>query len=164
MINEITLDNEKVRMIKQYDEQSNKSINKIILPEITDEELLKRYKQITPILNIENIYYKLRNLDLYRLKHYSYTQDRFQTEEDIVLEDNILTIGDFSCYHIRDFYGLFKPTIYEVLSQFPDIYLKDANAFYIYEAPRTKEELEKQKDIISAGYYKTKVKAFNIKK
>ena len=136
----------------------------IYIPKIKDEELLRKYDKIKPIIKIDNIYYKLRKYNLEQLKNYSYIIDRFQTKEDIIKEENISVIDEFSCYHVYGYYGLFQPKVYEVLSQHPEKHLNDSNAFYIYDAPRSKEELENQKDIINNGYYKTKVKILNIKK
>lgn len=136
----------------------------IYIPKITDEELLRKYDKIKPIIKIDDVYYRLRKYNLDQLKNYSFIIDRYQTKDDIIDEENISIIDEFSCYHEYGYYGLYQPKVYEVLSQFPVKYLNKANAFYIYDSPRSNEELERQKNIINNGYYKTKIKILNIKK
>ena len=157
IIKEENLDNEKV-IIRTLDSEGFK-YQKIILPEISTEELINRYKKIKPIVRIEDLYYYLREFSLDELKNQSYIWNRHDDKREIVDMDKVETIGEFSCYHTYGYKGFFNPSIEEVLSQFPDDLLKDANLFYLYSSPQDVDDLNKQNEIVNAGCHKSKVKA-----
>ena len=52
----------------------------------------------------------------------------------------------------------------EVLQQFPDDVLEEANAFYMTSTPENKYDLGLQKQIVSACYHCSVVKALVLKK
>ena len=157
IIKEEKLDNEKVIM-RTLDSNGFVS-QKIVLPEISPEELINRYKKIKPIVRIEDLYYYLREFSLDELKNRSYIWNKYDDKREIVDMDKVETIGEFSCYHTYGYYIYFKPSIEEVLSQFPDDLLKEANLFYLYSAPQDVDDLNKQNEIINAGCHKSRVKA-----
>ena len=74
------------------------------------------------------------------------------------------TITEFSCYHTYGYPGLFKPSIAEVLQQFPDDALEEANAFYISSYPQTAHDLNLQFEILNAGCHQSTVKALKLRK
>ena len=164
IIKETKLDNKKVSMQTLYDESAQFEYTKIILPKITTKELIERYKKIKPIVQIEDIHYLLREFTTDELKHCSYIWNQDKDKRNIINKNQIETIGEFPCYHTYGYHGFFKPSIEEVLSQFPDELLKEANAFYLYHSPETCEDLNKQWDIINAGCQKSNVKALILKK
>lgn len=158
------LDNPKVVMQTLYDKSYEYEFQKIILPKITKEELISRYKRIKPIVNIDDIYYLLKEFTVEELTNLAYTWRQEKDKREMVDASSIETIGEFPCYHTYGFYGFFKPSIEEVLSQFPDDMLKQANAFYLYHRPETTYDLTKNSDIINAGCHKSTVKALVLKK
>lgn len=161
--NEIKLDNPKVIM------QSFNNETKIILPNINDNELLERYKNIKPIVyNWDDyFFYYLRNFNLNELKELTFLYDINKNISKRVKHNNCVTVDildEFSCYHKYKSPMFFKPTIAEILSQFPDELLNEANAFYLYEYPKNSFDLNNQFDILNAGCHKSKVRALKVNK
>ena len=74
------------------------------------------------------------------------------------------TIAEFPCYHTYGYPGLFKPSIAEVLQQFPDDVLEKANAFYMISYPENASDLNLQSEIVNAGCHQSTVKALLLKK
>ena len=137
---------------------------KIILPKITDEELLKRYTRIKPIVLYKEMYYYLKKYNIYQIRNYDYLWDLRKNIRKKVDMNNSEVIGEFPCFHTFGYVGMFKPSIAEVLSQFPDELIKEANAFYLSEYPQNINDLNMQSEIISAGCHKSTVKALILKK
>lgn len=160
----IVLDNSKVSMQTIYDEKIDFTSHKIILPEISDDELLARYEQISPVIMSEQLYWYLKRYELSQLRNQSYLWNRHEDKTEQFDMDSAETIAEFSCYHTYGYYGLFKPSIAEVLQQFPDFALQYANAFYMYESPEDMDDLRRQRDIVNAGCQKSKVRAMILKK
>lgn len=164
LIKEEKLDNDKVIMQTYHDFAFHRDSYEIVLPKITTEELIERYKKIKPIVKIEDIYYLLKEFATSELNSISYIWNKNDDKREIVDESKIETIGEFSCYHTYGYHGIFKPSIGEVLSQFPDDLLKEANSFYLYQTPEDVNDLNSQKNIVGAGCHKSKVKAIILKK
>ena len=162
------LDNPKVIM-QTFDVNSRYLENKIILPEISDVELLERYKDIRPIVYNweEYLFYYLRNFNLDELRKLSFLAD-INKNLDVMVKNSdsvkVDVLDEFSCYHTYGIPMFFKPSIAEVLSQFPDELLNEANAFYLYDYPKNATDLDKQFDILAAGCHKSRVKALKIHK
>ena len=154
------LDNRKVFLLRSIDYFTP---NKIDLPYLTDDELLARYKRIKPIVLIHDAYYYLKRYDVNFLRTASFLWNAEQDKRRKVNMTDAETLGDFSCYHTYGYVGFFKPTIAEVLQQFPDEFLDDANAFYITDYPKCADDLNRQKEIIDAGCQKSIVRALKLK-
>lgn len=162
--NEERLDNNKVIIQTLYNERIDFTTQKIILPQISDEELLERYNQIKPVFSEEKLYWYLRRYSLEQIRNQSYLWNAHKDKEEQFDMANAETIAEFSCYHTYGYYGMFKPSIAEVLQQFPDFALKDANAFYMYDSPDDMADLRQQWNIIEAGCQKSKVRALSLRK
>lgn len=67
-------------------------------------------------------------------------------------------ICDIDTYHTFGYYGLFKPSIAEVLAQIPEDKLDQVVAFEIVEQPRTSEDLNRQINAINAGFHRAKTR------
>lgn len=63
------------------------------------------------------------------------------------------TLCEVVTYHSYGYYGLFKPSIAEVLSQIPAQHLENAVAFEIIQQPETVEDLNINIDILNLGYH-----------
>lgn len=155
------LDNKKVilRTVKINDiEYGN-----IISPHLTDLELFERYKRIKPIVVFNSLCYYLRDYSLKELRGQSYLWNAHNDIRSKVDLSNTEILMDFSCYHTYGYYGLFKPSIAEVLEQFPDEVLEEANAFYVLSYPKDIEDLNLEKRIVEAGCHHSRVRALVIK-
>lgn len=67
---------------------------------------------------------------------------------------------DIETYHSFGYYGLFKPTIAEVVACIPPRYLESTVAFQMLEYPRDAEDLNMQWSGISLGVHTAKVRLF----
>ena len=74
------------------------------------------------------------------------------------------TIAEFPCYHTYGNVELFKPSVAEVLQQFPDDILNVANAFYMTNSLENKYDLNMQSEILNAGCHQSTVKALVLRK
>lgn len=138
--------------------------NKIILPYLTDDELLARYRRIKPIISLNELFYYLKRYNISMLRNESYL---LNVEKDIRGQVDMTgaeTIAEFFCYHTYGHYGIFSPSIAEVLQQFPDDVLNDANAFYMTRSLETKYDLEMQLETADASCHLSRVKALVLKK
>ena len=64
--------------------------------------------------------------------------------------------------HLAGYYGLFEPSIAEVLSQAPENVIEQANTFEIIERPHTYEYLSKYKEVINNDFYLSKVRTYKM--
>ena len=138
--------------------------SKIILPHLTDDELLARYRRIKPIVSYQMLYYYLKRYNAKMMREESYI---WNIEKDIrkqVDMTGVKTLAEFPCYHTYGYYGCFKPSIAEVLQQFPDELLEEANAFYMTSMPEDVYDLRLQSEIVNAGCHRSTVKALVLKK
>lgn len=118
-----------------------------LIPNESQKEIMRRYNVVKPIINIEGIFYWLREFSNLELSNKAYTWD-IKTKELIFVDtDNLIAIpnSDFRCLHsVKNSDPMrFKPTISEVLSQMPIGMLKIANAFEIFDVS---EEFVEVKD------------------
>lgn len=156
------LSNYKVKFQTLYNDVIDLKYDNIVLPDITNEELKKRYEKIKPLVNIDNKFYLLRNFSIFELSNESYMWCLDKNIIKCVDQKKIEEVGKFACYHIYGFYGLFNPTVKEILSQMPDDLLQKANAFYLSDCPLTYED--SSSDPHFAKCRKSYVKALVLKK
>ena len=167
ILDQKVLDNRKVIFQKVQEISDNgykNNYNKIILPYLTDDELLARYRRIKPIVSINGIYYYLKryNVDMMRCQSYLWNIDKdIRGQVDMT---GVETIAEFPCYHTYGNVELFKPSVAEVLQQFPDDILNVANAFYMTNSLENKYYLNMQSEILNAGCHHSTVKALVLKK
>lgn len=138
--------------------------NKIILPYLTDEELLAIYRRIKLIVLFKEIYYYLKRYNVSMMRNQSYLWNLDKDIRGQVDMTGAETIVEFPCYHTYGYVGFFKPSIAEVLQQFPDDVLNDANVFYMTSPPETTFDLNMQSKIVNAGCHQSIVKALILKK
>lgn len=162
MLEQKVLDNSKV--ILQRVNENGLEYSKIILPHLPDEELLRRYSRIKPIVYYQKLYYYLKRYNVDKMRNCSYIWDLERDIRDEVDMTDAKTILEFPCYHTYGYYGFFKPSIAEVLQQFPDDVLEEANAFYMSRMPEDSNDLELQSEIVNAGCHRSIVKALVLKK
>ena len=137
---------------------------KLEIPEIDDNRLKELYQLLKPIVTIDEIKYLLREFTLQELRNQSYIWNRNEDKRDVVDPSRLETVDDFLCLHTWGYYGLFKPSIAEVLSQAPESVIEQANTFEIIESPETREDVFKYKEVIDNGFHLSKVRAYKMHK
>ena len=137
---------------------------KLEIPEIDDKRLKELYHLLKPIVTIDEMKYLLREFTLQELRNQSYIWNRHEDKRDIVDSSRLETVDDFLCLHTFGYYGLFKPSIAEVLSQAPESVIEQANTFEIIESPETREDVFKYKEVIDNGFHLSKVRAYKMHK
>lgn len=135
---------------------------KLEIPEIDDNRLKELYKLLKPIVTIDEMKYLLREFTLQELRNQSYIWNRAEDKRDVVDPSKLETVDDFLCLHTWGYYGLFKPSIAEVLSQAPENVIEQANTFEIIESPETREDVFKYKKVIDNGFHLSKVRAYKM--
>lgn len=137
---------------------------KLEIPEIDDNRLKELYRLLKPIVTIDEMKYLLREFTLQELRNQSYIWNRAEDKRDVVDPSKLETVDDFLCLHTWGYYGLFKPSIAEVLSQAPENVIEQANTFEIIESPETHEDVFKYKEVIDNGFHLSKVRAYKMHK
>ena len=137
---------------------------KFEIPEIDDKRLKELYQLLKPLVTIDEMKYVLREFTLQELRNQSYIWNRHEDKRDIVDSSRLETVDDFLCLHTFGYYGLFKPSIAEVLSQAPESVIEQANTFEIIESPETREDVFKYKEVIDNGFHLSKVRAYKMHK
>lgn len=137
---------------------------KLEIPEIDDKRLKELYQLLKPIVTIDEMKYLLREFTLQELRNQSYIWNRHEDKRDVVDPNKLETVDDFLCLHTWGYYGLFKPSIAEVLSQAPENVIEQANTFEIIESPVTREDVFKYKEVIDNGFHLSKVRAYKMHK
>lgn len=137
---------------------------KLEIPEIDDKRLKELYHLLKPIVTIDEMKYLLREFTLQELRNQSYIWNRHEDKRDIIDPNKLETVDDFLCLHTWGYYGLFKPSIAEVLSQAPESVIEQANTFEIIERPETREDVFKYKEVIDNGFHLSKVRAYKMHK
>lgn len=137
---------------------------KLEIPEIDDNRLKELYRLLKPIVTIDEMKYLLREFTLQELRNQSYIWNRAEDKRDVVDPSKLETVDDFLCLHTWGYYGFFKPSIAEVLSQAPENVIEQANTFEIIESPETREDVFKYKEVIDNGFHLSKVRAYKMHK
>lgn len=137
---------------------------KLEIPEINDKRLKELYQLLKPIVTIDEMKYLLREFTLQELRNQSYIWNRHEDKRDVIDPNKLETVDDFLCLHTWGYYGLFKPSIAEVLSQAPESVIEQANTFEIIESPETREDVFKYKEVINNGFHLSKVRAYKMHK
>lgn len=137
---------------------------KLEIPEINDKRLKELYQLLKPIVTIDEMKYLLREFTLQELRNQSYIWNRHEDKRDVIDPNKLETVDDFLCLHTWGYYGLFKSSIAEVLSQAPESVIEQANTFEIIESPETREDVFKYKEVINNGFHLSKVRAYKMHK
>jgi len=92
------------------------------IPQISDMKLEDLYKRIKPVVRHEGNLHYIKDVDLRRV---AFTWDPKLTTK----AENLERICDITTYHRYGYYGLFKPSIAEVIAQIPEKCLDRTVAF-----------------------------------
>ncbi len=140
----------------------------VSIPSISDEELKRRYEQIKPIISENGKLYHLREFSFDQLTGISYLWNHSEDKRDEVKENELEVLKgyDFSCIHRYGYYGLFKPSIADVLAQIDEHILPFVKAFEIIESPQTVSDFHKDgltSIIFDNGYHVSTVRLYSKK-
>lgn len=137
----------------------------VSIPKISKEELIDRYKRIKPIVTIDGVKYFLREFNERELRNISYIwkkeeDKREKVDMDMYVERQDL---DFECLHRYGYYGLFKPSIAEVLSQISELDVTFVDAFEIIESPETCADFKRNPVAFDQGFHSSTVRLYTKK-
>ncbi len=140
----------------------------VSIPKISNEEMMKRYKQIKPVITVNGKLHYFREYTLEELSDISYLWDYEKDVREEVGEEKleVLEGRDFVCLHGYSYYGFFKPSVGEVLSQIKEYDLPLVKAFEIIEKPQTADDFHKDSftDIaFNNGYHVSTVRLYGAK-
>lgn len=138
----------------------------VSIPEISREQLISRYETIKPIVTIHGIKYWLRVFSEDELSGISYIWNRNEDKRDPVDMSDIVELkqSDFECIHRYGYYGMFKPSIAEVLSQIPEHELIFVNAFEIIKYPNTAADFKRNPNAFEQGFHSSTVRLYASRK
>ena len=141
----------------------------VSIPKLSDEEMMKRYKQIKPVITVDGKLHYFREYTLEELSNMSYFFNRHEDVREEVGEDEleVLEGRDFVCLHSYGYYGHFKPSVGEVLSQISEYDLPIIKAFEIIESPQTSADFHKDSFTSIAfdnGYHVSTVRLYGEKR
>ena len=143
-----------IHKFKFYDNygEEHKWEELLFCDELSDNDLMKIYDKIKPLVVKDGLYYHVKDYSLYELKKNCFLHDGVNT---CVNMNDAEVIDEFLTYHNYGKNGFFSPTVLEVLQQFPKYALCESNAFCIATFPKTLER---------AHCHVATVKALKIKK
>lgn len=141
----------------------------VSIPKISDEEMMKRYEQIKPVLTVNGKFHYFREYTLKELSNMSYLFNRNEDVREEVGKDEleVLEGRDFVCLHSWSYYGFFKPSVGELLSQIKEDDLPFVKAFEIIESPQTADDFHKDSFTSIAfdnGYHVSTVRLYGAKR
>lgn len=115
------------------------------IPEISDEELRKRYERIKPVITVNGKLHYFREFTFEELSGISYLWNSDENVREEVGENELEVLEgiDFVCLHEYGYPGFFKPSICEVLSQIKEYDLPFVKAFEIIDSPQTADDFYK---------------------
>jgi len=115
------------------------------IPEISREELESRYEKIKPLILKDGGLYYIKRPD--SLTSIAYTWDPKPTNKAECLEP----VTTIKTLHTYGYYGMFKPSVGEVLSQIPGHLLDTVCAFHL-RGPQEASHLNQYKDELNEGF------------
>ncbi|MDE5830843.1 MAG: hypothetical protein K2H53_04175 [Clostridia bacterium] len=142
---------------------------KVSIPKISDEEMMKRYAQIKPVITRNGKLYSLREYTLEEITGTSYTWNLEEDVREEIGKDEleVLEGKEFVCLHGYGYPGFFKPSVGEVLAQIKEHDLHLVKAFEIIASPETKSDFSKDSFTSIAfdnGYHVSTVRLYGKKR
>lgn len=138
-------------------------MKQLSIPQITDEELMRRYLKIKPIAEVGNGKYWLKNYSIDEMRNTSFFWSLFDDRLELVGEAlSCHDHHDFQCLHSFGYHGFFKPTVAEVLAQIPEevIHHFTIDAFEIIDKPTSSGDLNKYREAMEQGYHVSIVRLY----
>jgi len=138
-------------------------MKQLSIPQISDEELMRRYLKIKPIAEVGNGKYWLKNYSIDEMRNTSYFWNLFADRRELVGEAlSCHDHHDFQCLHTFGYHGFFKPSVAEVLAQIPEEALKHftIDAFEIIDRPTSSGDLNKYRQALKQGFHVSVVRLY----
>ena len=138
-------------------------MKQLSIPHISDEELIRRYLKIKPIAEVCEKKYWLKEYSIDEMRNTSYFMNLFSDRTELVGDAlSCHDHEDFKCLHSFGSYGIFKPTVAEVLAQIPENSLKHftIDAFEIIDNPASGGNLQKFREAMKCGYHTSVVRLY----
>ncbi|MFH1533481.1 MAG: hypothetical protein ABID64_00945 [Nitrospirota bacterium] len=124
-----------------------------LIPEISDDDLRRLCKRIGAVVNFPKVFLFWRG-EKYFIKPVNPRSVAFTWNPKRAKRAKGLgVLRDIRTYHAYAYYGLFKPTIAEVIAQIPKELLDQVVAFEIIKHPETVADLNKEQEALDAGYH-----------
>jgi hypothetical protein len=115
------------------------------VPEISVERLDELFSFIKPVVR--------KGDDLFYIAPPELQEASFLWDPVVTAQaTNLQEVGRIVTYHRYGYYGMFKPSIAEVLSQIPEHFIRGTLAFETV-GPETTDDLNKNIDIVNEGYH-----------
>lgn len=133
------------------------------IPQIADDELLRLYSAIKPIISLDGEKFYCREFTPKELRGISYTWDKAASKGEPADFALLKEVGKISTLHAYGYYGIFKPSVAEVLSQIPTHLLASVVAFEITDWPREAMDLHKNVDALNAGFHVAETTLYSAK-
>ena len=149
-------------MEKIYGEKGIILPKKLVIPEIDHKRLAELYRMLKPIVTIDEMKYLLKEFTLAELRNQSYIWNMHDDKRELVDPSMLEPVEDFLCLHTYGYYGLFKPSIAEVLSQVPEKTISEANTFEIIESPETAADVFRYPEVVDNGFHLSKVRSYKL--
>ena len=116
------------------------------VPKISDERVEEMGKIIKPLV--------VRKGQLCYIKPCDPRKVAFSWDPKVTkIARGLRKICEIPTYHTFGYYGMFKPSIAEVLAQIPEEFLNECSAF-ITKGPETIDDLHAQMDVVNEGYHR----------
>lgn len=117
------------------------------IPEVSKERIRELAERIKPVVQfVRNGRCYIKPVDLFGI---AYTWNPKSAGKATGLKP----LCDITTYHTYGYYGMFKPSIAEVLAQIPAEHLDKVVAFEIVDSPKDADDLNRQSKAINAGYH-----------
>lgn len=139
------------------------------IPKIGNEEIMRRYAHIKPVITVNGKLHGFRNYTIRELRETSYYYNRTADMRDPIPDDELEVWEghDFACLHSYGYPGIFKPSVGEVLAQLSQFDLNWVKAFEIIEVPIVKDDFHKSSFHTTAfnnGFHVSTVRLYIAKK
>lgn len=139
----------------------------VSIPELTDDQLLERYKKIKPVITFDGeLYYFKKDFTITELRSRNYLSNIKSSElKKVNKKENLKEMEDFEfdCLHYFYDWTRFKATVAEVLEQIDDDIICAVRAFEIVDKPETSSDFYKdnlRKNALKSGYHVSVVKLY----
>jgi len=136
---------------------SDGTVKKSWIPEVPKSDILELAKRIKPVVRFaiglmgrfkspEGKPYFIKPVDPFTIAFMWSPKPR-------KVAKGLKKLVDITTYHTWTYYGMFKPSIAEVLAQIPADIVDRVVAFEIIDYPETAGDLNRNLDALNAGYH-----------
>lgn len=130
---------------------------KLSIPDISDDALRDLAEKVKPLIRDRDDG-KPYNIRACHLRDVAYTWSPRLVGDPV---ENLTTIGQFQCLHRYGYYGMFKPSIAEVLCQMPKELADSSEYFEIVKQPNWANDLNEEREALNAGFHVSTVRTYS---